>query len=440
MRHLLLLAILAICPAMVVAGDRPAKKALNIVFIISDDQGPADYGFLGHPHIKTPNLDRLAAQSLVYPNGYVTSSICCPSLASIITGMYPHQTKVTSNDPPKKEKSGPAKNAEDLRGRQWYAQQMSSLPSVLRQLAGLRYFSLQTGKWWHGNFKTGGFTHGMSHGDPQKQGRHGDAGLAIGRKTMEPIFDFIKEATAAGRPFVVWYAPMLPHLPHDPGDKYVAPYRDKAPSLAIAKYWGNITRFDDTCGQLLDYLDKNGLTENTIVVYLCDNGWIQDAQTGASIRAKYTQYEAGHRTPIMIRWPGRAAPGRSNTRVSAIDIAPTLLQAVGAPIPKEMVGLNLLDAEAVKSRKAVFGECFFHDAVDLDNPAANLRWRWVIEGPWRLVVPSANEPKAVVELYNLDDDLDERTNLAAREPERVRRLQALLDDWWPGTSKEPRIK
>ncbi|MEI7684653.1 MAG: sulfatase, partial [Planctomycetota bacterium] len=131
---------------------------------------------------------------------------------------------------------------------------------------------------------------------------------------------------------------------------------------------------------------------------------------------------------------------RSNTRVSAIDIAPTLLQAVGAPIPKEMVGLNLLDAEAVKSRKAVFGECFFHDAVDLDNPAANLRWRWVIEGPWRLVVPSANEPKAVVELYNLDDDLDERTNLAAREPERVRRLQALLDDWWPGTSKEPRTK
>ena len=144
-----------------------------------------------------------------------------------------------------------------------------------------------------------------------------------------------------------------------------------------------------------------------------------------------TQYEAGHRTPIMIRWPGRVPPGRSNARVSSIDIAPTLLKATGADAVKEMSGINLLDAEAVKSRKAVFGECFTHDALDLNNPAANLRWRWMIDGPWRLIVPNLQrEPKAVVELYNLDDDPEERNNLASREGERVRSMGLALNRWW----------
>src|SRR5687767_12539074 len=77
------------------AADRP-----NVVFIVSDDHGWADYGFMGHPHVKTPHLDKLASQSAVYKRGYVPSPLCCPSLASLITGRYPHQHKVTSNDPP----------------------------------------------------------------------------------------------------------------------------------------------------------------------------------------------------------------------------------------------------------------------------------------------------------------------------------------------------
>src|SRR5207253_2459293 len=82
------------------AGERGARRPPNIVLIISDDQGWTDYSFMGHPHVRTPHLDRLAAQSLVFRRGYVPSSLCCPSLASVITGLYPHQHKITCNDPP----------------------------------------------------------------------------------------------------------------------------------------------------------------------------------------------------------------------------------------------------------------------------------------------------------------------------------------------------
>src|SRR5438309_12072051 len=91
------------------AGAPPEPP--NIVLIVSDDQGWGDYSFMGHPHIRTPHLDKLAAQSLMFPRGYATSSLCCPSLASILTGLYPHQSKSTSNDPPKRPGKRPAEIA-----------------------------------------------------------------------------------------------------------------------------------------------------------------------------------------------------------------------------------------------------------------------------------------------------------------------------------------
>lgn len=403
------------------AAQSPEKPKLpNVVFIVSDDHGSDDYGFLGHPLVKTPNLDRLAKESLVFPKGYVTSSLCCPSLASILTGQYPHQNKITSNDPPGK--------ANAANGREWYSKQMSGLTTLTRLLRQLRYLSLQTGKWWHGEFSTGGFTHGMT-----EKGRHGDEGLAIGRKTMKPVYDFIDEAVSKKQPFFIWYAPMLPHTPHDPPERHLAQYRDKVKSPAIAKYLGCVSWFDETCGQLLDHLDQRKLTNDTIVVYVADNGWHQEPETGKLARSKRTQYDLGHRTPIMIRWPGRVEPGTSKARVSSIDLAPTILKAVKLPIPDEMTGVDLLDSKAVASRKHIFGETFTHNAVDLDDPASSLNFRWVIEGPWRLIVPSGrNEGTGPVALYNIDADPEEKTNLAEQHPDRVAQLRGALDAWWPG--------
>ena len=136
--------LLTVLLAGVVAGPVAAageKKATppNIVLIISDDHGWTDYGFMGHPHVKTPRLDRLASESLAFPRGYVPSSLCCPSLASIITGRYPHQHKITCNDPPPVPGLTGAKyqaSKEFLEGREVMNRHLDAVPTLPKLLAG----------------------------------------------------------------------------------------------------------------------------------------------------------------------------------------------------------------------------------------------------------------------------------------------------------------
>ena len=121
----------------------------------------------------------------------------------------------------------------------------------------------------------------------------------------------------------------------------------------------------------------------------------------------------------------------SEALASSIDLMPTLLAALGQPRATALQGVNLLDAQALADRKAIFGECFTHNAVDLERPAANLRWRWTIEGSWKLIVPDAtNEPGQRVELYDLARDPREKTDLADQQPEVVAHLLAELNAWW----------
>lgn len=407
-------------------GSRPP----NVVMIISDDHAWTDYSFMGHPQVKTPNLDRLASQSLCFTRGYVPSSLCCPSLASIISGLYPHQHKVTSNDPPRPAGlQGAAfyRSEAFLQGRAVMNAHMEAAPTLPRTLGKLGYLSLQTGKWWQGDFKLGGFTHGMTKG-----GRHGDDGLTIGRETMQPIYDFIDTAQQEQRPFFVWYAPFLPHSPHNPPERLLAKYRDTAPSLSVAKYRAMCEWLDETCGQLLDHLDRKGLAENTIVVYLADNGWIQDPNgNGYAPRSKQSPNEGGLRTPIMIRWPGKAKAQRTEHLALSIDLAPTLLKAVGLKPDPRMQGIDLLDERARSKRKSIFGACFTHDAVDLNQPARNLRWRWAIDGDWKLILPAPqNEPDGKPELYHLGRDPHETKDEAASEPRRVEQMTRLINQWW----------
>ena len=157
-----------------VDGSKP-----NVVIIISDDQAWTDYGFMGHPKIKTPNLDKLASQSLLFERGYVAAPLCRPSLGSMLTGLYPFQHGITGNDV-----DGSNRRAEldiPLR-KKFYNHQ-----NFVRALTDDGYLAHQSGKWWEGSWKDGGFTHGMTHGDPKRGGRHGDEGLKIGRQSMQPI-------------------------------------------------------------------------------------------------------------------------------------------------------------------------------------------------------------------------------------------------------------
>jgi uncharacterized sulfatase len=405
------------------AADRP-----NVVLIISDDHGWTDYGFMGHRQVCTPHLDRLASQSLVFRRGHVPSSLCCPSLASIITGLYPHQHRVTCNDPPLpagQERRNFQTSPAFREGREVMNRHLEAVPTLPRLLSERGYLSLQTGKWWQGDFRRGGFTHGMTQGQ-----RHGDVGLEIGRKTMQPIFDFIRTAKEQNRPFLVWYAPMMPHDPHTPPDRLLAKYRPLTPSLHVARYWAMVEWFDETCGQLLDYLDQQQLAENTLLLYVADNGWIQNPEGPGPLRSKTTPYEAGLRTPILIRWPGRVTPRFTEELAISVDFAPTILAALGAPPTPEMQGINLLDEQAVKARSAIQGACYTHNAVDLNDPARNVLWRWTVRENWKLIVPANQAPQHELELYDVVADPSEQENLAARHPERVKSLSAELDRWW----------
>lgn len=397
----------------------------NVVLIVSDDHGWTDYSFMGHKHIQTPNLDKLAAQSRTYRRGYVPSSLCCPSLATIISGRYPHQHKITCNDPPNPDNLPGAqfqKSRAFLDGRETMAKHLEAVPTLPRLLGQAGYVSLQTGKWWQGDFQRGGFTHGMTKGQ-----RHGDEGLDIGRKTMQPIYDFIANARKESKPFFVWYAPMMPHTPHNPPERLLAKYRDKTPSIHVARYWAMVEWFDETCGQLLDHLDKEKLAENTIVVYVTDNGWTQAEDKADSVRSKRTPYDAGLRTPILVRWPGTVKPEVRDDLAASVDIVPTILTAVGLKVPEALPGLDLLGG---KKRTSVSGACFTHNAVDLNDPAKNVLHRWTIQGHTKLIVPAG---KGEPELYDVAADPFEKTNLAATKPDEVTRLRKVLDEWWnPG--------
>src|SRR5262249_26861409 len=198
----------ALALALTVTLTAPAA-APNVVMIIGDDQGWGDYGFMGHPHVKTPHLDKFASEGLVFKHGYVPSSLCRPSLASMITGLYPHQHKITSNDPPLPKGMTNAQANKDpgfLKLRQEMIAYIEKVPTLPRLLAERGYVSHQSGKWWEGNAcRCGGFTEGMTLGDPNKGGRHGDAGLTIGRQGLQPVFDFLDSAKRDGKPFYVWY-------------------------------------------------------------------------------------------------------------------------------------------------------------------------------------------------------------------------------------------
>jgi len=311
------------------------------------------------------------------------------------------------------------KSAAFLEGRETMNRHLEAVPTLPRVLAGEGYVSLQTGKWWQGDYLRGGFTEGMTKG-----GRHGDEGLDIGRKTMKPITDFVAKAKADGKPFFIWYAPMLPHSPHNPPERLLAKYRKPGVSIHPARYHAMVEWFDESIGDLLKTIEGT----DTVVAYLADNGWTQSLDSPGSVRSKLTPYDAGLRTPMMIRWRGKIQPRMDDRPVTSVDLAPTLLKLAGVKRDLGMSGIDLLDTSAVAKRKEIAGACFSHNAVDLNKPERNVLWRWITDGRWKLIVPQ--DPKSASELYEVSADPMEQKEVLAQNPEIAAGLKAKLDYWW----------
>jgi uncharacterized sulfatase len=440
MRCLLVMMILLWAVNTSVADSSP-----NVIYILSDDQGYTDYGFMGHPHIKTPHIDRLAKESLTYTRGYVPDSLCRPSLATIISGRYPHKHRIVGNDPPTPEslKGKPRqqlmKNPEYQKSRAEYISNMDGVPQIQRILRAEGYATFQSGKWWEGSFERGGFENGMTHGDPNKGGRHGDEGLKIGRDTMQPVLDFMTKAQADNKPFYLWYAPMMPHTPHNPPEKLLEKYKPLAPSIEHAKYWAMCEWFDESIGTLLNYLDQHQLAEDTIIVYVCDNGWIQTtagdktATLGLHPKGKRSPYEGGIRTPIMFRWKGHITPEMNTSDlVSSVDLTPTTLSLLKIKVDSQMDGINLTDKSQVASRDTIFGTIYEHDPLDMTDPRPSITHLWVIHQNRKLILPNTQRVRGgMVQMFDLQQDPQEEHNLADQAPADMLKLKATLTEWWP---------
>jgi len=442
-----LIGVSCLIPTSVSGAEKP-----NIVLIISDDQAWTDYGFMGHELIQTPHLDKLAEQSVLFRRGYVPTALCRPSLMTLATGQYAHRHGVTGNDPSPKYAE---RNSDLYKSRRAqlisYIEKFDTLPELLGEQG---YLSHQSGKWWEGKYSHGGFTHGMTRGFPEPGGRHGDDGLKIGREGLKPIRDFVEHAVGEEKPFFLWYAPFLPHTPHTPPERLFNKYKDKVTSHHVARYYAMCDWFDETCGELLGIIDENEVRDNTLVIYVTDNGWIQNPERGGyGPRSKQTPYEGGIRTPIMFSWPKALKPADRPELVSSIDLVPTILAAAGARQPDGLPGLNLMPSigsgEEIQ-RKRIFGEGFAHDIADIEKPEASLLYRWTIEGRWKLLLTYDGEvnryqtthPRSEKrpQLFDLLTDPTETDNLAGQHPELVKRLVGHIQDWYPVTKRKTLTK
>ncbi|MEM9478695.1 MAG: sulfatase-like hydrolase/transferase [Verrucomicrobiota bacterium] len=435
MRVFLLAFVLLTPPLLLVASP-------NVVLILSDDQGWSDYGFMGNGVVQTPHLDSLASESLLYKNGYVVAPLCRPSLASILTGLHPHQHGVVGNDVSPARKA--ARDQEDRPVRKAFHKH----PSMIRFFVDKGYLAHQSGKWWEGSWKDGGFTHGMTHGDPLKGGRHGDLGLRIGRDGLAPIEEFLDTAIETKKPFFVWYAPFLPHTPHNPPDEILQRYQSKGLTKGTATYYAMCEWFDQTCGELVTALDERNLREETLIVYVCDNGWLSADDATMSLpdewwpryapKSKGSPYELGIRTPIFFSLPGKIEPKEAEGFASSIDLFPTIASLCGFEAPDGLAGIDL----TAQTRETVTGAAYSIHNMTPGKPFETLQYVWIREGKWKFLqrhsgvdstryITVHDWDREPVQLFDLSIDPNEETNLAAQHPALTDRFLKTLRQTFP---------
>ena len=336
----------------------------NVVMIIGDDHGFPYFGFTGSPYVITPNLDLLAQEGALFKLGHTTDNHCRPALQTLMTGLYPIQYAARAESLRVRDAQADAayeglsldeRGHWDFMHRSHVMRQFGTLPKLLAE-AG--YVSFQAGKWWEQSYETGGFTDGMSTGWAESRTGQpgffrelmGGEGIALARETMQPVFDFIDRNSDTS--FFLWYAPSLPHTPLDPPYTYYKYYANSNLSESAKEYYGNCTWFDAGVGDLLDHLQERDLTDNTLVIYVNDNGWEQPPfaeykgrpilYANGGPNGKLALHDQAFRTPVILRWPGVIAPQTfDDVLVSTVDLMPTILDYAGVAVPDGLPGSSL---------------------------------------------------------------------------------------------------
>ncbi len=418
-------------------GEEKTPVKPNVLLIITDDQCYGDLGCHGNDKIKTPNLDRLAAESVEFTQFYVCP-VCAPTRASLMTGRYNYRTGAIDT----------------YLGR---AMMHNDEVTVAEFLAAAGYRTGIFGKWHLGdNYPLRpteqGFQESLIHkggglcqpSDPPGGDSYFDPTLYHNGKAVktkgyctdvytDAALKFI-EANKA-KPWFCYHATNAPHVPLQVPDSYVEPYRKMGLGENTAKVYGMITNIDENVGKLLAKLKELGLEENTIVIFLTDNGPCpasrdkgQPPRFNAGLRdQKGTVYDGGIRVPFFIRWPAGFKGGRKIETIAAhIDVLPTLLAACGVKPPPDLKldGLSLLPL--LLGEKAPWPDRTLYTQWHRGDEPLLYRSCMARTQRWKLVNGK--------ELYDMAADPGEKRDVAAEHPEIVAKMRKGYEEWFKDVS------
>lgn len=447
-------AILIVLIVLVAACSPPSQQQdakPNVILILVDDQGYGDLACLGNEHIKTPNLDQLHQVSARFTD-YHVSPTCSPTRAALLTGHHSNRTGVWHT----------------VNGRSLILERETTMAQAFKDNG---YTTAIFGKWHLGDnypfrpedkgfeevliHKGGGVGQTMDYWDndyfDDTYYHNGQLKKYQGYCT-DIWFNETKQyiAKQEDQPFFVYLATNAAHSPYSVADVYSDPYKDNE-DIHHAPFYGMISNIDENIGKLVDYLASRKLLDNTILIFTTDNGTAQGAKVeghrldgfvvkgnNAGMRGiKASMYEGGHRVPLFLHWKaGGISTGKDINELTAhYDIFPTLVDLCQLNISPEIKfdGQSLVplingNNEAFKDRIVITNS----QRIEVPEP-----WRRtaLMQSNWRLINGT--------ELYDLDEDPEQRNNIAERYPQKMEELKAAYDDWWreisPGYKDQPRI-
>jgi arylsulfatase A len=438
------------------ASSLAAARPPNVILILTDDQGYADVGVYGAQGFSTPNLDRLAGEGIRFTDFHVAQAVCSASRAALLTGCYPNRIGITGALEPW-DKIG--LHADEL-----------TLPQMMKQKG---YATGMVGKWHLGTPVEFLPTHrgfdeffGLPYSNdewpfhPEKPGVfpplpliEGDRAInpGISKQDMEQLTTQYTEHAVSfiernrERPFFLYVAHTMPHVPLAVSDKF----RGKTKR---GLYGDAVEEIDWSTGEIMAALKKHGLENDTLVLFISDNGpWLiygNHAGSAFPLReGKTTSWEGGTRVPFIARWPGHIPAGKvSGEMAMTIDLMPTIAKLIDAKLPEHKIdGLDIWPLLSGQAGAKNPHEAYFFYGVPF-GVWTGAELESVRSGPWKLVlphryrtlggnppghdgIPAKYPPRDILEpeLYDVEKDMSETSNVAAKNPDVVKRLQVLAE-------------
>ena len=467
MHKKLLYKILIVCMPLVAGCNSPGKnKKPNILFILVDDLGWSDLGYTGSTFYETPHVDELASQGMVFTDAYAASPVCSPSRAAIMSGKYPARLNLTDWIPGNRH-YGPHED-QKLASKPFKLHLDLHETTLAESFKTAEYSTFFAGKWHLGekekyfpdrqgfDVNKGGNGTGHPAGGyfapyQNPQLKDGPKGEYLTDRLANETIKFIKQNRE--KPFFACLSFYTVHLPMQGKPEKVEKYRKKLSEMEYKgeeflkkgdtyyKQWQNMPHYaamvesmDENVGRVLETLEDKGIAQNTIVVFTSENGGMAtSSQTGnipttnLQLRAgKGYLYEGGIRVPLIIRWPGEIEVGStSDFPVTGTDYYPTLLDLAGIDLKpgQHRDGISLKPVLKGKdmNERPVFWHYPHYSGGLGGTPSAAVR-----KGEYKLIEFYEDNH---VELYKLDDDLDENNDISEEKPEITSKLQKMLKDW-----------